>query len=485
MTTESNADNEDSHCPVSFADDEVVAQNTGRGLSPKDVSFSIASFFTSYAFRARVALARLQRNPSVSPMSSFGVEVIEFDEITNSSTSLKPPLSKCEFDSEQLTSPTSFLHTMVPKSAKQVLRMDLVLLQECPKRSDLKEATWKGCSAGNRAQVWRMLLGYEPLNNADRETILGSKRAEYRELRDILRAPAGVPNLTPSPRAVVEQSTSADLSMHASGAVQKAEDTEQYSELAARTLRQIECDLPRTHPKTPIFHVPEVRNAMRRILYLYGVLHPSKNYVQGMNELLTPILVVSLCNYLSDTEAKGVEGFLSRNTISEQLTTRELEHAEADAFWTFSLLVSLIEDNYMDGHPGIWRRVRRLEEVLAMVDPGLAEHLAQNGNEFIQFSFRWMNCLLMREMPFGLVVRLWDALLAEDDGLSDLHIYVCAALMTSFSRELLTMDFEDAIIFLQRLPTQEWDTSCIDLLLSQAQVWKRSLGLQPLLSQAT
>lgn len=46
----------------------------------------------------------------------------------------------------------------------------------------------------------------------------------------------------------------------------------------------------------------------------------------------------------------------------------------------------------------------------------LVTHLEGNGVEFFQFAFRWMNCLLMRELPFHLVIRLWDTCLAERDG---------------------------------------------------------------------
>jgi hypothetical protein len=46
----------------------------------------------------------------------------------------------------------------------------------------------------------------------------------------------------------------------------------------------------------------------------------------------------------------------------------------------------------------------------------LVTHLEGNGVEFYQFAFRWMNCLLMRELPFQLVIRLWDTCLAERDG---------------------------------------------------------------------
>lgn len=38
-------------------------------------------------------------------------------------------------------------------------------------------------------------------------------------------------------------------------------------------------------------------------------------------------------------------------------------------------------------------------------------HLESNGIEYLQFSFRWMNNLLMREIPLRATIRLWDTYL--------------------------------------------------------------------------
>lgn len=35
------------------------------------------------------------------------------------------------------------------------------------------------------------------------------------------------------------------------------------------------------------------------------------------------------------------------------------------------------------------------------------------GIDFLQFAFRWVNCLLIREVPFAAALRLWDTYLAE------------------------------------------------------------------------
>lgn len=41
----------------------------------------------------------------------------------------------------------------------------------------------------------------------------------------------------------------------------------------------------------------------------------------------------------------------------------------------------------------------------------LTRHLQKNQIEFLQFSFRWMNNILMREIPLRATIRLWDTYL--------------------------------------------------------------------------
>ena len=84
-----------------------------------------------------------------------------------------------------------------------------------------------------------------------------------------------------------------------------------------------------------------------------------------------------------------------------------------------------------------------MSELVARIDPPLHEHLAQQGVEFMQFAFRWMNCLLMRELSVRNTVRMWDTYLAEGtDAFSQFHLYVCSAFLIRWSDKLRTMDFQ-------------------------------------------
>lgn len=470
-----------------------------RESSPSSATSHIIKDFGSFADFVRThILGTIRRQRSLNrEKRPADIDVIDFarveedyDETWNISSTCSRRKHISGATLRGLKSPRAVLSSMVPSVATQLMRMDVLLLHECPMREELSKAAWKGCSAKNRAQVWRMLLGYEPLNFADRKPILETKRREYREYVSLLHAPQTAVDMD-GQGEIEDEAVVVIRDRRPSGGNEATDGKDKgmlpdeeggvrYTEFSAKILRQIEMDLPRTHPDVPIFHVDEVRNPMRRILYLFGMLHPNKNYVQGMNELISPILAVFLSDHLKETKEKGIENFLTREQLSGGVTQRKLDDAEADAFWTFSLFVSCIEDNFTFGQPGIFRRVARLQEIVRRVDPRLAEHLESNGNEFIQFSLRWMNCMLMRELPFHLVVKLWDVFVAEIDGLSDLHVYVCAAMIIRFRGDLLSMDFEDCIMFLQNLPTNEWETEDVDILLCQAQLWKKSLLLTSL-----
>ena len=71
--------------------------------------------------------------------------------------------------------------------------------------------------------------------------------------------------------------------------------------------------------------------------------------------------------------------------------------------------------------------------------------------EFLQFAFRWVNCLLARELPFQLAVRLWDTYLAEGPRMKEFLIYVLASFVLSWSAELSRMEFQVTIPILPTL----------------------------------
>ena len=147
----------------------------------------------------------------------------------------------------------------------------------------------------------------------------------------------------------------------------------------------------------------------------------------------------------------------------------------ADGYWCLTKLLDGIQDHFTFAQPGIQRMVFKLGEIVNRVNTELHTHILQHQLDFIQFSFRWMNCLLLRELPESLSTRLWDTYLAEGAAsFGVLHVYVCAALMQQFSAQLMPLDFQEQVMLLQHLPTEHWPSDKVDEMLAQAHVWRET-----------
>ena len=78
-------------------------------------------------------------------------------------------------------------------------------------------------------------------------------------------------------------------------------------------------------------------------------------------------------------------------------------------YYCLSRLLDGVQDNFTFAQKGIQRKVFSLKRLTRRLDPELCDHLDALGIDFLHFGFRWMNCLLMRELNLECVLRLWDA----------------------------------------------------------------------------
>lgn len=312
---------------------------------------------------------------------------------------------------------------------EKVLHVDVVSMTE------LRSLGWNGIPPVYRAQVWKLLLGYLPTNQARRQQTLQRKRSEYKD------AMAQHYDIDDNSRTLQEQ----------------------------ETLRQVLVDVPRTAPEVALFRNDRIKRILNRLLYIWAIRHPASSYVQGINDLATPLIVVFLADYY---EGKDVMD----GHVMNHLTEERLDELEADVYWCLTNLLAGIQDHYTQDQPGVQRMVMRLEELVNRIDGDLCRHLRDTGIQFLQFSFKWMNCLLLREFQLRCVTRLWDTYISEKDGFEDFHVYVCAAFMCQFSSQLQAMSFDELFGFMQDIPTKEWTDTEIEMLLSQAFVLSTLFG---------
>jgi hypothetical protein len=335
----------------------------------------------------------------------------------------------------KLSSPFTEEPSFQPKTYKE-MQYERTLEASVVNLTDLRKLTWNGIPFQHRATSWKLLLGYLPTNAARREQTLRRRRNEYRD------AIAQHYDIDDDSRTLQEQ----------------------------ETLRQVLVDVPRTAPSVPLFRNERIKRILNRLLYVWAMRHPASSYVQGINDLATPLLAVFLADYFDET-VDVLDG-----EVMNQLSNEQLDELEADIYWCLTNLLSSIQDHYTSDQPGVQRMVARLEELVNRIDADLCRHLRDTGIEFLQFSFKWMNCLLLREFPLKCVFRLWDTYLSEKAGFEDFHVYVCAAFLCQFSGQLQQMSFDELFGFMQDIPTNDWTDTEIEILLSQAFVLTSLFG---------
>uniref|UniRef100_A0A3Q3LDH5 TBC1 domain family, member 22a n=1 Tax=Mastacembelus armatus TaxID=205130 RepID=A0A3Q3LDH5_9TELE len=289
-------------------------------------------------------------------------------------------------------------------------------------KDELRKLSWSGIPRQVRPITWKLLSGYLPANAERRESVLQRKRQEY------------------------------------FGFIQQYYDS-RNDEHHQDTYRQIHIDIPRMNPDFLVLE-PKVTEIFERILFIWAIRHPASGYVQGINDLVTPFFVVYVFEYIEEE----VENF-DVSSLQEEA----LRNIEADSFWCMSKLLDGIQDNYTFAQPGIQRKVKALEELVSRIDESVHRHMQHYEVEYLQFAFRWMNNLLMRELPLRCTIRLWDTYQAEPEGFSHFHLYVCAAFLVRWRKEILEeKDFQGLMILLQNLPTMHWGNEEVSVLLAEA-----------------
>jgi hypothetical protein len=314
-----------------------------------------------------------------------------------------------------------------PSKTNRIARIEKLLLSTSVDVDALRAACWSGVPPHLRPTVWRILSGFSKMDSLIR------KRGEY-----ATQLVSSYYHDDPNKRTAEEEAM----------------------------WHQIEIDIPRTCPGEPFFQNKRVSVAMQRILYIWALKHPASGYVQGINDLITPFLSVFVKEIAENP-----------NDIQDENTWMQIE---ADTYWCFTKFADPLSEHYTFAQPGIQKMVFKLEELIKRLDQKLHHHIVETCQiQFLQFGFRWCNCLLMRELPHQLSIRLFDTYLSEGPHFVVLHVYVCAALLMKFGPMCLDLDFTELVMFLQNLPTKQWTAADIDVLLSQAFVWKSAFEGSP------
>eukprot|EP00038_Savillea_parva_P025949 m.50299 g.50299 ORF g.50299 m.50299 type:complete len:539 (-) comp7228_c0_seq1:230-1846(-) len=178
---------------------------------------------------------------------------------------------------------------------------------------------------------------------------------------------------------------------------------------------------------------------IERILFLYAKLNPGIGYVQGMNEICGPLYYVLASN--PDAALR--------------------EHAEADTYWCFLLLMAEFRDNFIktldDSDTGIGSLMTRFSRALGRYDGEVKASLDEKGIKPMFYGFRWLTCLLSQEFPLPDVIRLWDSLFSKRDR-QEYLICICCSLVCIVRSAIISSGFADTVKLLQHMPSIESTT---------------------------
>ena len=169
--------------------------------------------------------------------------------------------------------------------------------------------------------------------------------------------------------------------------------------------RVIDNDVKRNDRKTDAFRDDESPNlvVLRRVLTAYSMYNRDTGYVQGMNDLLSPLITLYIAEWI-DGVALFYDG--SKKTMTE---------AESFLFWNFVGMMEMTHHERLFADLAVNQAfaLERCSAIAEAVHPPLKELL--RSPELMGLSFMFRPMLLMYKRAFKEdVFRLWDSLFTSD-----------------------------------------------------------------------
>ncbi|XP_074872204.1 TBC1 domain family member 17 isoform X2 [Carettochelys insculpta] len=189
-----------------------------------------------------------------------------------------------------------------------------------------------------------------------------------------------------------------------------SEEQERRNSLLRGYRSLIERDVSRTDRSTKFYQGSEspALVLLHDVLMTYCMYHFDLGYVQGMSDLLSPILYVT--------------------------------QNEVDAFWCFVGFMELVHQNFEESQESMKRQLGQLGLLLRLLDPPLGEFLEAKESGSLCFCFRWLLIWFKREFAFMDVLQLWEVLWT---GLPcpNFHLLVACGILDSEREALMNSGF--------------------------------------------
>ncbi|XP_061532411.1 TBC1 domain family member 15 isoform X1 [Phycodurus eques] len=247
--------------------------------------------------------------------------------------------------------------------------------------SRLKESIFRGglCHAV-RKEAWKFLLGYFPWNSTldQRKSLQRSKTDEYFRMKLQWKS--------------------------------VSEEQERRNSRLRDYRSLIEKDVNRTDRSNRFYEGMDNPGLvlLHDILLTYCMYDFDLGYVQGMSDLLSPIV------------------FVMEN--------------EVDAFWCFVSFMDHMHQNFEEQMQGMKTQLIKLRTLLRLLDPSFCNYLESQDSGYLYFCFRWLLIHFKREFSFHDVLRLWEVMWT---GLpcQNFHLLLCCAILDSEKSKIMEEKF--------------------------------------------
>jgi TBC1 domain family protein 5 len=259
---------------------------------------------------------------------------------------------------------------------------------------------------------------------------------------------------------------------------------QEYQEKFNETLNIIKLDIDRTFQEIDLFRNNNIKDSLSKILFVWSIENADVGYCQGMNEILGTIYYA-----LYPTNFHKIENNLENENLDTKKTLdtpkdknfyfyllNSEEHFEADIYNLFCEVMDRgfkelynyndvkFRQNYkngvVDGFELIDKTILSLEDInkiqtselkkkinkifyfyLKIVDKELFLHIHDKVEPYL-FLFRWILCILNREISLKNIIYVWEIIFAMeylDKNLNFLD-FICVSMIVNLRQELLNED---------------------------------------------
>ncbi|KAL2101358.1 hypothetical protein ACEWY4_003119 [Coilia grayii] len=227
-----------------------------------------------------------------------------------------------------------------------------------------------------RKEVWKFLLGFYPWSSTfkEREDIVRVKTDEYFRMK------------------VQWKSVS--------------EEQEMRNSLLRGYRSLIERDVNRTDRQNTFFSGNDNPGLvlLHDVLMTYCMYNFDLGYVQGMSDLLSPLL------------------FVTQN--------------EVESFWCLTGFMDMVHQNFEESQEAMKHQLLQLSLLLRALDPELCDYLDSQDSGSLCFCFRWLLIWFKREFSFEDILSLWEVMWTQLP-CSNFHLLMACSILESQKGELI------------------------------------------------